>query len=101
MNGWTWGIDMFISCDANQTKQQAGEAGTPEDEKQKMIEKLQQENKDMKDRVLRTLAEMENVRTIARRYVISDVGVTRGKPGLGVDRPTWANAHACMNACMP
>lgn len=34
-----------------------------------MIEKLQAENKEMKDRVLRTLAEMENVRTIARRYV--------------------------------
>jgi hypothetical protein len=28
----------------------------------------QAENKDLKDKVLYTLAEMENVRTIARRY---------------------------------
>lgn len=29
---------------------------------------VQAENKDLKDKVLYTLAEMENVRTIARRY---------------------------------
>lgn len=48
---------------------QAGEAaaGAEVDEKQKLLEKLQAENKEMKDRVLRTLAEMENVRSIARR----------------------------------
>ncbi len=37
------------------------------DEKAKLIEKLTAENKELKDKVLYTLAEMENVRTIARR----------------------------------
>jgi molecular chaperone GrpE len=39
----------------------------PVDEKAKLIEKLTAENKELKDKVLYTLAEMENVRTIARR----------------------------------
>lgn len=37
------------------------------DEQTKLIEKLTAENKELKDKVLYTLAEMENVRTIARR----------------------------------
>lgn len=37
------------------------------DEQTKLVEKLTAENKELKDKVLYTLAEMENVRTIARR----------------------------------
>jgi len=37
------------------------------DDQTKLVEKLTAENKELKDKVLYTLAEMENVRTIARR----------------------------------
>ncbi|EWM22081.1 GrpE nucleotide exchange factor [Nannochloropsis gaditana] len=46
-------------------------AGAAEDEQGKLIEKLMAENKELKDKVLYTLAEMENVRTIARRDAAS------------------------------
>jgi len=42
-----------------------------QDEQGKLIEKLMAENKELKDKVLYTLAEMENVRTIARRDAAS------------------------------
>ncbi|TFJ82048.1 hypothetical protein NSK_006714 [Nannochloropsis salina CCMP1776] len=46
-------------------------AGAAEDEQGKLVEKLMAENKELKDKVLYTLAEMENVRTIARRDAAS------------------------------